>query len=46
VQARWCWIVWRVYKLSESLRMPVLKKLARVVNVMMAKLSGDHVVSA
>jgi glycosyltransferase involved in cell wall biosynthesis len=45
VQARWCWIVWRVYKLSESLRMPVLKKLARVVNVMMAKLSGDRVVS-
>jgi glycosyltransferase involved in cell wall biosynthesis len=45
LQIAWCWVVWRMYKLSESLRSPNLKRLARRANRVMLILSGGRFAS-
>jgi len=46
VQVAWCWLVWKLYKLSETLNSARLKSLTRAVNSVMNALSDGHIGSS
>jgi glycosyltransferase involved in cell wall biosynthesis len=45
VQVVWCWIVWRMYQMAESLKSSSLKRLAGLANTAMRELSGGRIQS-
>ncbi len=42
-QVAWCWLVWKLYKLSESLRSARFKRLIRAVNAAVTILSDGQI---
>jgi glycosyltransferase involved in cell wall biosynthesis len=42
-QAAWCWLIWRMYQLSESLRSPALKRVAVKANQFVRRLTSGRV---
>lgn len=42
----WCWLMWRSYQLSEVVRVPRLKRLMKVANALMKRVSYGFIVSS
>ncbi len=41
----WCWLIWRMYQVSESLNTPSIKRFARIVNALMREFTGGRILS-
>ena len=45
-QLLWAWLIYSLYATSEAIRFPPLKSVARAMNLAMARLTGNRIVSA
>jgi hypothetical protein len=42
-QTAWCWAQWKMYRASEILRLPKLKRIVQLASKLVGKLSDDYI---